>query len=333
MTGREEMESRYERKIKDIIDKSPDIVRGFYNSLVCEYASAYEYLRHVKNFLEFTKKDVSTLNYDDFTEYLHEIRVTSSRRTTSSYQIVVYSALKKFCKYCYASGKISRNYMDDIERPKAVQSQETIEKRENGYLNQDGINEYLDNVINDNIKGKTKGISSCWKLRDYSIILLFLNTGMRCSALVNLNMEDVDIQNKSIRVTEKGNKSWKITNLSSELMDVLNEWFEERKRVLGERQCEAAFISARKTRITTRSVSRIVEKYATSIEGKHITPHKLRATFATAYYKETKDIRALKELLRHSNVQTTQIYTRGNNNSSAVAANIMGKVTHIIKES
>lgn len=328
MNGREEMEMFYKDKIEDILNKSPEL-RGFFNSLVIEPSSAYEYIRIVRNFMLFIKKDIVNIGYDDFVSYLNSIKVTKNRNnTTSSYQIVTYSALKKFCHYCYTSEKIKRDYMKDIERPKAVQSQNTIDKRKNGYLSSTELIGYVENVRKNNVQGKKRHIAEKWKLRDWCIIQLFLTTGMRCGALRNLDVSDVDLKENKIYVTEKGNK-YRELSIADGLEKCLQDWIRERNEIIGDKDCAALFVSSHRERMAAKSIARVVEKYARGIEGKHISPHKLRATFATLLYENTKDIMVVKELLNHSNVTTTQIYIRDNNDTSHIAANIMSKMTGI----
>lgn len=327
MTGRDEMELKIENKINMILKKSPNL-RGFFNSLSMEMSSKYEYIRHVYNFLQYVKKNISEIVYDDYIEYLAKIKTSENgEKTTSSYQINIYSALKKFSRYCYVSDKSKRDYMRDVDRPKAIQSQKTIEKRENGFLDNEQIKKYIFNVETSNIVGKKRKIGAEWRLRDYCIIQIFLNTGLRCSALVNLNIQDYNSDEKTLLVTEKGNKFRKFI-LSDGMCNVINDWLEIREKRVKD-DCNALFISNQRTRITNSSVTRIVQKYAKTIQGKNISPHKLRASFATGFYKETKDIRALQELLGHTSIKTTQIYTRDNKNAFTEAADIMAKITNV----
>ena len=90
----------------------------------------------------------------------------------------------------------------------------------------------------------------------------------------------------------------------------------------------ALFISNRGTRMDQRSIDRVVSKYAQDIEGKHITPHKLRATYGTQLYASTNDLYFVQSCMGHSNPKTTELYIRGQKDSSRkTASDIMSKLT------
>ena len=111
--------------------------------------------------------------------------------------------------------------------------------------------------------------------------------------------------------------------MSDETIRILNNWLEKRKRLLNDKLEDALFISNQRTRIEQTSVYRIVNKYAKEIEGKHITPHKLRATYGTQLYNATKDIYFVQQCMNHSNPKTTETYIRGVKNTTKTASDIM----------
>lgn len=326
LSGREQMENNYKNKSEYIIKQRPEL-QGFFNSLNMEKSSAYEYINHIYKFLMFTGKEISDLNYDDFITFLNRSKkvASSSAPTTSSYQILIYSALKKFSHYCYVSEKTNRDYMRDVERPKATQSQKTITKRKQGVLSVTELSEYIKNIKNDYVENAERHIAPVWRLRNWCMIQLFLTTGIRCSALRNLDLGDVDFEQNKIRVIEKGNKYREIT-INNNMVDELKKWVTERNKIMDGIDSNALFISTHKERISNKSISRAVEKYARGIEGKHISPHKLRATFATMLYENTNDILAVKETLGHASIKTSQLYIRQDKDMSQIASGIMGKI-------
>ena len=155
-------------------------------------------------------------------------------------------------------------------------------------------------------------------VRDYAIITLFLNCGMRVSELVGINIADVDRELRSLTVTGKGNKQ-RIVYLNSSCRDALSDYYSER---LGEKyknvDCRALFLSSRNQRISVKTVQWLVYKYLdlAGLESKHYSVHKLRHTAATLMYQTGNvDVRVLKDILGHEQLNTTQIYTHVSNRS------------------
>lgn len=325
MKGKEAYEMQYNKKIENIIYNNPDkpYLRGFYNymrSSKLTHSTMYDYLNYVVKFIGSTGKEIGDLDLDDYINFLAEF---SEMKT--SYQISVYSGLKKFAKYSLVSGKTTRNPMNDIDRPKFNEDDETISKREKGYLNKDEIEEYLDSVKEGAGSSRAVARQEKWKERDILIIMIFLNTGIRCSALYKLNIDDIDFKNKTIKVNDKGNIA-KIIVVSNKLLENARNWLNKREIILNNTEEDALFISNQRTRMDQSSISRVVKKYASSIEDKVITPHKLRATFGTQLYNETGDIYFVQDCMSHSNPKTTEIYIRGKNDNSQKASDIMSKL-------
>lgn len=166
--------------------------------------------------------------------------------------------------------------------------------------------------------------------RDYCILTLFLNCGMRLSELVGLDIRDIDFTEKRLKVLGKGNKE-RMVYLNSACLDALNSYLEDRtanKKAAAE---PALFISNQNKRISKRRVQQIVENSLreAGLDGKGITTHKLRHTAATLMYQYgDADVLTLKELLGHASVSTTEIYTHlsDDNVRSAVESNPLANV-------
>ena len=327
MNGNDMYNQKYKDKIDNLIRSNREftILESFANYLGTDisYSSKYNYLLHITDFLKTVKKiNVSRITFDDYISYMNKIK-----DKTSSYQIVVYSSLKKFSKYLYVSERSRRDYMLDIPRPKPTESIETREKREKGYLEKREIKHYIKNVKSGMGSDKAKSFQKTWRDRDILIIYLFLNTGMRCSALYKLDIENIDMENSRIVVIEKRNKIQEYI-LSEELKEYINIWMEIREKFLKGKQESALFISNKLQRMSQRGISYVVEKYASDIKDKHITPHKLRATYGTQLYNATKDIYFVQSCMGHSAPSTTELYIRGQKNiSRQTASEIMSNVT------
>lgn len=145
--------------------------------------------------------------------------------------------------------------------------------------------------------------------RDFCIITLFLNCGMRLSELVGINM--TDFKEGKIRILGKGNKE-RTVYLTPACQDALDTYLAARARLPQLQDQRALFVSNRGTRLTGRRVEQIVESCLAQagLSGKGYSPHKLRHTAATLMYRSgNADVLALQEILGHENVSTTQIYT------------------------
>lgn len=166
--------------------------------------------------------------------------------------------------------------------------------------------------------------------RNYCILTIFLNCGIRLSELVGINVSDIDFYENRIKVLGKGNKE-RMIYLNSACIDALRAYLAvrgENPKAEGE---AALFLSNRCTRISKRRVQQIVEDTlaAAGLDGKGITTHKLRHTAATLMYQYgDADVLTLKELLGHASISTTEIYTHLNNENvrNAVESNPLAKV-------
>lgn len=244
-------------------------------------------------------KNITTEDIYEFLMYTDSIR--GNMAAAKSRKL---SAIKGFFKYLSTKRMmIEDNPAADIEAPKKKQS---LPK----FLSLEESLELLNAVKNDKASKTT--------VRDYAIITLFLNCGMRVSELVGINIEDVDAKFRSLTVTGKGNKQ-RIVYLNDACRIALADHMQER---LGEnhKACmsHALFLSSREQRISVKTVQWLVYKYLdmAGLESKHYSVHKLRHTAATLMYQTGDvDVRVLKDILGHEQLNTTQIYTHVSNRS------------------
>ncbi|MBE6651618.1 MAG: tyrosine recombinase XerC [Ruminococcaceae bacterium] len=148
------------------------------------------------------------------------------------------------------------------------------------------------------------------KERDYAMLVLFLNCGMRLSELVGININDINFQESKLVVTGKGNKQ-RTVYLNDMCIDAVNSYMKIR-RSLPCKDANALFVSRNNNRISNKTVQWTVKKYLTlaGLGGKGLSTHKLRHTAATLMYGTGQvDIRVLKDILGHEQLNTTQIYT------------------------
>lgn len=324
MDGNKAYKNQFARRIDGLVMANPseNYLRGFSNFLSkSSESTVYNYMNYALGFMKAVNKKPEELTLDDYTAYL-----ASLTNETASYQIAVYSALKKFSIYLVASKRNLENHMQYIERPKFRETQETKTKREKGSLNSKEISIYLSSV--DKGIGSQKAIARQreWKERDIAITQVFLNTGMRCSALYKLDVANVDFEQKNIMVMDKGGKIQSY-NLNDDTLNKIALWLDKRKQLLNNEEETALFISNQRKRMDQSSIGRVVHKYAENIEGKNITPHKLRATYGTQLYEQTRDIYFVQECMGHNNPKTTELYIRGQKEGNRKrAADIMSKI-------
>ncbi|MFC1562415.1 site-specific tyrosine recombinase/integron integrase [candidate division KSB1 bacterium] len=167
------------------------------------------------------------------------------------------------------------------------------------------INQIFDAI--DNIKG-----DKILSIRNKAILVLFYLTGMRLRELVSIDMKDIDFYNLTVKIKGKGSKE-RIVPFGHSGKKILGEYIKVRGELLKDKSTvdkEALFLSKSGKRISPRDVERIIEKLLIQyVGGEKINPHALRHTFATHLLDEGADLRAVKELLGHESLSSTQIYS------------------------
>ena len=144
-------------------------------------------------------------------------------------------------------------------------------------------------------------------IRDKTVISLALATGLRVSAISNINIDDIDFENSIINVIEKRQKIRGI-NIGDNMKDMLRDWIEVRNEEFADVDSPALFISQKNTRLSGDAISDALTKYCNEAGIKRITPHKLRASAACALAKAGVPVKAIAKQLGHSNTQVTMRY-------------------------
>lgn len=272
---------------------------------------------------EFYEIDIRSIDADYLskvkTEQIYEFLFYASdtRKNMWSAKARKLSAIKGLYKYL----TIKKNYFEEnpainIESPKPKKA---LPK----FLNLDESLMLLQAILDDQ--------ESNTKERDYCIVTLFLNCGMRLSELVGINLTDIDHELRSLRVLGKGNKE-RIIYLNEACQTVLKNYLEIRLSPKYENaQTKALFLSRLNKRISVKTVQWMVYKYLelAGLEAKKFSVHKLRHTAATLMYQSGNvDVRVLKDILGHEQLNTTQIYTHVSNENmrSAMEQNPLAKI-------
>ncbi len=285
-------------------------------------------LRHFLRYLKTTKllrqppDELSELPFDDLTteficgislsdvygflNYVQTIKINNA--ATRSRKV---SAIRSLYKYLNTKTQyLPENPVKDLEVP-------TIRKSMPKYLTLDESLELLARVGGEFVA------------RDFCILTLFLNCGMRLSELVSIKLQD--IRDNTVKLLGKGNKE-RIIYLNQACIDAIAAYLKVREKPKSIMERDILFLSSRGTQLTPRRVEQIVEAAlkAAGLDGKGYSPHKLRHTAATLMYQHGNvDIRVLKEILGHVNLGTTEIYTHVSSAQLENAANLspLSKIT------
>ncbi len=210
------------------------------------------------------------------------------------------AAVRSLFKYLFNHDLISSNVASKVQTPK-LHNKEIIR------LEPDEVSRMIDAVsANNTFSKRQKAYNENTKERDNALVTLFLGTGIRISECIGLNIEDFDFSQNAFKVTRKGGNQT-VLYFSEEVADALKIWLKKRA-TLGLDEIEhAMFVSLQKKRISTRAVENLVKKFAREATPlKKISPHKLRSTFGTNLYRETKDIYIVADVLGHRDVNTTK---------------------------
>ena len=267
-------------------------LRGFFRFMMVQWnrATAEETPEKI-DLTQISSKDIAQITKRDIFAYLDYARSTSNGTKARARKL---SALKGFFGYmCTQVNKLSQDPTENV-------SLGAIKKTLPKYLTESESYDLLNNIQSDLYE------------RDFCIITLFLNCGMRLTELVSINLGD--FRDDTIRIMGKGGKE-RLVYLNDACKQALERYTEARRILPKLLDKEALFVSKRTgKRLTSRRVEQIVARCLQSagLSERGFSPHKLRHTAATLMYQGGVDMLALKEILGHENVSTTQIYTHIN---------------------
>lgn len=203
------------------------------------------------------------------------------------------SSLRSFFHHCRQLSLCDQNPAKYLRLPKTPKKVPQV-------LDAEAVNFLVDNV------GK-KELQRPFPIRDRAIFEILYGCGLRVSELVGLSLQDLDLDERWLRVIGKGNKE-RLAPIGHSALDALNAYLAERNALQGE---QAVFLNYKGTRISTRAVHHITRFYATMLLGDPtVHPHEFRHSFATHLLNAGADLRAIQELLGHASLSTTQIYTK-----------------------
>ena len=238
--------------------------------------------------------EVSAIDHLTIREWLASLHTGQRKKASIARKL---AALRTFFQFLVREGVLELNPAKLVATPK-------LEKKLPVHLSIEEAVRFIESPDPETDLGK----------RDRAMLELMYATGVRVAELTTLNLADVDFRNQLVRVTGKRRKQ-RIVPFGDPAGAAIRNYLDVRDRFLlnapvSKRDEEALFLNYQGTRITTRSVGRMVEKYIRICAGMHnISPHALRHSFATHLLDSGADLRDIQELLGHARLSTTQIYT------------------------
>jgi integrase/recombinase XerC len=273
---------KYERNL------SPHTLRNYASDL----EQFKEHLFAVEKRADIPVAEIDRLTIREWMASLHaDHKKTSVARKLAS--------LRTFFQFLVREGKIDANPAKQVATPK-------IERKLPNHLSIEDAVRFIETPDTSTVQGK----------RDRAIIEFLYATGIRVGELVGINLGDIDMREKMVRVTGKRKKQ-RIVPFGEPALEALVLYLDETRDIylnncpVTKRDPHALFLNYQGTRITTRSVGRLIDKYIKQCADIHdISPHSLRHTFATHLLDQGADLRDIQELLGHARLTTTQIYTQ-----------------------
>lgn len=323
MGGRLEKEDKAKEKMEKKLEDLPEVFSLFYNWMDAReksYTTMDNYISHVVEFMNFyTKGKKNDKFYESVTDNDIEKFMTSIRRKVingeeieigDDIRAAKWSSLNTFFKFLSQKKHIASNPMLLTERPR-IRTKHTVT-----YMTPKEIESVFQKIATE--------ARPMVKNRDACIVAMGLGTGLRVSAMVNINVEDVDFKANTIKVIEKGRKTREI-NFADSLRNLLLIWLKDRELYFDGQENGPLFISQLKNRMSVDSVEKLVKKYTNHLPKK-ITPHKLRSSAAMNLHGAGVDILTIASILGHENVATTQRYTQAYDEDKANASKILDEL-------
>lgn len=327
MDGRAWEDKRVDQSVREnILSKTPDYVVNYYEWLVSKNMLPKTrrcYMRVVRRYLKWINPDIAKIDISVSSEkaitYLSYSSVTddgspvaiSTRRTT-------YYALKSFYQYLVLAGLVGKNM---LESPPS--GRENIHRDRITFEQLQDVVMSVDNGIG---TGRQKAYNAPWMSRDRALIALLCATGIRESALCNIDIDNIDFANKTLNYIDKGAKVHSV--IIKTVIPEIREWLADRKALiqgyeLSDHDKNALFITNRRRRISPNTVANITKRYSEEILGIKLAPHKIRGAYINTLYEDTHDIEFVRDVVNHSCISTTSRYLPDNPQNKLKAAEII----------
>ena len=270
---------------EELINKYLDYLK-YERKLSDNTVSSYKENLYIFN-MEMKEKNITSIDNDDIKKFLKKENEKSSK--TRAHYITV---LNNFYAFLIRENIISTNPMETIKQPK-------LEKKLPDYLTEEEVDKLLDIDLND-----------AYDYRNKAMLETLYGTGIRVSELINIKISDIDFSECFIRITGKGSKD-RIVPFNDICKDYLEKYINEyRNELLKKKDSEYVFINSLSGKISRQGFFKILKQICLKKGiNKNVSPHLLRHSFATHLLNNGADLRIIQELLGHSDLSTTQIYT------------------------
>jgi len=327
MNGRLEHDIKRETKINTVLQRMPEFMAEWdQNMKACQKSTVtrYQYLMKVELYLKSIEKPEKEIVLEDLTFQSAQKFFISLNTLTKKGQIVessdsqkctIWSAMQSMFVYFKKRNRINENPMEMIDRPVNHDKERIQEKRI--LLNASDFKKILDAVDNDTFSEVRE--------RNKAILLLFMSTGMRKTALTEINIEDVNLDNATLSIVDKRKKTH-MYYLTNETYDAISDWMDVRGRYATEESGDALFITKFGNRIGNEAIKDVVARYTKLALGKLLTPHKLRAGYINVLYKKTHDLDFVCKAVGHSSVTTTARYMDAKGDERQKARDLMSSI-------
>lgn len=251
------------------------------------------YKKEIINFKNYIKKDLLLITSSDIENYLKYLSKNNLSEKTISHYI---TCLKEFYKFLQLNDLIDNNPLEFISSPKTPKNLPKV-------LTKEEVNLLLSFNPNNSLEFRNK-----------AMIELLYDSGIRVSELVNIKLSDLDLINSTLKTMGKGSKE-RIIPIGEYACNVLEIYINNyRNDILKKRNSDYLFPSKKENHITRNGFFIILKDIAKKVGIKNtLSPHTLRHSFATHMLDNGADLRSIQELLGHSNISTTQIYTHVSN--------------------
>lgn len=306
IAGRLEKETQFYEKMKEKLKGMPKIIGEYCTSMRANrksYTTVNVYINNVLHFARFVCNGEIT---EDFYKHITPSDVENymisleTKETTSGIKRMGddilqsrWSSLNTFFDWCLKRGYIEKNPMGVVNRPKNNTEHKVT------YLTKAEINKLF--------KAIDKNENEVFKMRDKTIIGLALATALRVSALVNINVDDIDFDNSVIKVVEKRQKVREIP-MGENTKNMLQEYVEFRTKAYDGVDSLALFLTKSHNRLSVWDANDMLEKYCDLAGIKRVTFHKIRASSACALAKAGVPVKAIAQQLGHSGIGVTMRY-------------------------
>ena len=313
MTGRQENENRIAQAISNLLKEAPKELQVWNNLMFASGLTAVtrrDRIQKVKAFLN--GRTPAALTRNDLISYFMELRI---KDLTDTYRTSVWYTLSSFCSYLADEGITPTNYMEGIKRSKNHDQRRPITVTAKNMINVKA------NADADKDRYQYAGGITLHE-RDTLIVAILIETGLRETALTSIDIDDINTDDNSIEVIEKGNVPRTIY-LSDNTVTILNKWLKDRGHLLDARQkaTGALFVSRDGDRISHDVVRYVVRKYS----GGKLNPHSMRAGYCSVLYDQTHDIEFVRRAVGHAYASTTQRYVRTDGKEGKKGMEIINK--------